>query len=501
MATNYPGSLDSFATDVDNITTITAAESNNQSAAILALEKYGQPIFSVRGFGAKGDGSTDDTAAFQAAIDAAVANKGAVLVPYSPTRYAIAGQLDLTAAGADGLEIFGQGSALTGSTTPSVLNFTGTASPLIKMAGRTGQRLRDLKALWANNAFAGTAVDLSGSSLATVQGCYFGQTGGSTGLAAVCIGLDQAVDTLIDHCQFQNYTVGVQGLSTGGHFSNAVTIRGKCIFSSATGTAVSAHISNPGQAWEITGNVFEMGQAAGNAVVVSTPISNGPGITFTGNWVGDQGANAVTQLSIGSGWHIAGNYLGGAAAATAISVPNNAIGIVIAGNEFQTYSVGTLIGTTVNRIIYAGNDPHSVTTEISGTPNSGGQIFNSGTQILYGATQVQGLTQYTAQLLRSSQAPSFAASYTPNLNLGESVEMTLTGAITVNAPSNGGAGARLLFKWLQDGTGGRVITYNAVYKTGGGTALATTASTMTLDLFECSRDGTTWRLVSRITGQ
>ena len=46
----------------------------------------------VRDFGAKGDGTTDDTAAFQAAIDA-VATQGAgkIIIPYSPKGYRIAG--------------------------------------------------------------------------------------------------------------------------------------------------------------------------------------------------------------------------------------------------------------------------------------------------------------------------------------------------------------------------------------------------------------------------
>jgi hypothetical protein len=72
------------------------------------------------------------------------------------------------------------------------------------------------------------------------------------------------------------------------------------------------------------------------------------------------------------------------------------------------------------------------------------------------------------------QSLAYAATITPIVSDGERVVIAaLTGNPTIAAPTNPYAGARLDFALLQDGTGGRTITWDAVYKKaadGAGTA-------------------------------
>lgn len=74
----------------------------------------------------------------------------------------------------------------------------------------------------------------------------------------------------------------------------------------------------------------------------------------------------------------------------------------------------------------------------------------------------------------TNQHITYAAAITPDVRLGERVTVgTLTGNITINAPTNPRRGARLEFVFAQDGTGNRTITWDVVFKKaadGAGTA-------------------------------
>lgn len=101
------------------------------------------------------------------------------------------------------------------------------------------------------------------------------------------------------------------------------------------------------------------------------------------------------------------------------------------------------------------------------------------------------------KLVRSTQAPAYAASITPDVAVGENILVgTLTGAITVNAPTNPTAGQVITFVFTQDATGGRVVTWNAVFKVNWTPDTALNKVNTITFLY----NGTSWLQVAGVTG-
>ena len=92
----------------------------------------------------------------------------------------------------------------------------------------------------------------------------------------------------------------------------------------------------------------------------------------------------------------------------------------------------------------------------------------------------------------ATQSVAYAATITPDAAVAQTVIVgTLTGGMTVAAPTNPTLGKKLTFAFTQDATGGRTITWNAIFKkTADAAGAANTKGTT-----EFVYDGTNWRQV------
>jgi hypothetical protein len=82
-----------------------------------------------------------------------------------------------------------------------------------------------------------------------------------------------------------------------------------------------------------------------------------------------------------------------------------------------------------------------------------------------------------------------SGTFTPNRNNGTIQKLTLTGNITLNAPTNMSAGQSLTLILSQDATGGRTLTANNVYRFASGFKDLSTESTA-VDMLNIFTDGT-----------
>ena len=93
---------------------------------------------------------------------------------------------------------------------------------------------------------------------------------------------------------------------------------------------------------------------------------------------------------------------------------------------------------------------------------------------------------------------SYAASRTPNPTLGNFINIgTLTGGITINAPSaaNSWTGAMMTLKFTQDATGGRTVTFGSGIKAN----WSPTTTANKVNVIQFRFDGTDWIQVSSAT--
>ena len=95
------------------------------------------------------------------------------------------------------------------------------------------------------------------------------------------------------------------------------------------------------------------------------------------------------------------------------------------------------------------------------------------------------LAAYAATVLNARQTIAYGATIATNVALGRNIEVgTLTGNITVSNPTNPPEdGGTITYRFVQDSTGNRVVTWGTAFK-GGSKTLSTAAGTVDRAVFQ-----------------
>lgn len=258
------------------------------------------PVFNVKSYGAKGDGTGDDSAAINSAITAAAnAYGGTVFFPKGS--YSITAQISLN--NAYNVRLVGaSGGADTNSTNKpgSVITVgysVAAGADAITAQNSYGVEIRNLQ---FNYAVAPTAtsrlLNISGSQ-ATIANCQFWTSTARTGIGIYA----NLTRSSIDHCYFNNFVTAISANSAG----RLVAVR-ECYFET-----YNTAISGPGESWTISGCDF---QDAGTAATMGVALaaSSASHLLMQENrikWSGTVNHTAgLVQLTGGSGYTLIGNH-------------------------------------------------------------------------------------------------------------------------------------------------------------------------------------------------
>lgn len=119
-------------------------------------------------------------------------------------------------------------------------------------------------------------------------------------------------------------------------------------------------------------------------------------------------------------------------------------------------------------------------------------------RVAVGGLQVQG-----GVANRLSNSGNVTGAITPDLSSGWNRRLVLTGNVTINAPTNPPAGGGIVtFLLVQDATGGRTVTFDAVFKLAGGAyTMTATANKRDVISFMYSDTDATYQEMSRSQNQ
>lgn len=224
--------------------------------AVLVAGSINSLVLNVKDYGAKGDGSTDDTAAIQAGINAAAAAECELWFPTGT--YITTGSLNCSSTSS--VRLVGTASRAGGVS----IHYNQSGSGTIINAQSTSYfGISNMSIVATNTGFTGTTVDLSNG-----QGANFTEVtfAGVSGVLCLHVYLHNTYDISFTNCTWEGCDIGILGPPTSAVMTGTPTIT----FSSAGHTITRA-----------TGSFISDGFVIGQTIVVSGSTSNNGTIGVT----------------------------------------------------------------------------------------------------------------------------------------------------------------------------------------------------------------------------
>lgn len=362
------------------------------------------PWVSVTSRGAHCDGKTDDTTAIRRSIAEVTKDGGVVVIPDGrtcvvATNSSPALNMDRAANVSMVGGITGMRSRPGGATNLiGRLLFTGSPAVAISARGSYGVSVERLALEATNPDFKGTLLETSHSpgdvrcgGRACDTQAFYAQSVTFSGNrnASILLDLDKAILSAVNNCHFFGGITQLRGASRAGSYSNVIKVRDSDFNGSRS---VKNFILNPSESWLIEGNAFEVNDSAAATIGNSGDFADAVGVTFIGNWDGDQtGTEAFTKYEIpakAQGWLISGNVIRATHDnVTAFRVGDHAEGIVIQGNSYgggstfgSLYFLGGGVSVHIGINSYTGA---KITSFIMGKPAHGVVYSSAGTPVQY----------------------------------------------------------------------------------------------------------------------
>ena len=520
--------------DIDTAKTVTINGTINSrlfkifsGSGAVALPSDNIHIIYPQWWGALGDGSTNDNAAIQAAI--ATMTEGGILF-FPPGKYIVTQELNFK--GLHGITIMGAGKH---GTDGSIISNSGVSNnSVINLAGAHEVIVKNIQFYSGNSSAPPDVVFLLGRTSAGTFGNHTIQDVSVRGYATKA--LVYSIASEVNHWSNCIFTLDGGGALYSFYTNKIDDLSVDANLYSSTNIGVYMHHCEfVLSAQETNGAVVKvvLGSSSESFIFRDCMIVGGTAGT-NGRWIEIAVDSAVPNLgpALFDGWHFEGsappkyvfyiaNDIGGTRTMNNIVIINNeANNSEAAGGPVGGHFLYAEDGTQVTKGVIEHN--------VASTPSSYYNLLSSTIDDKYGAITVRNAARGTnffvstpAKLNFNSEnernfihyfdsgqaliqsgvaykinAATFASTLSIDVEDGPIVTTTLTGAMTVNAPTNMITGQELTFILTQDVTGGRVVTWNAVFKENWDPN--TTGSKInTITFFY---DGTNWIQIAEDTG-